>query len=307
MRVGIFGATGFVGSYLVDALVEAGHEPVALVRAGHDGRLRHAERCELVSGDIGDDDAVARVAAQVQAVIYNIGILREFPRRGITFEGMQHEAVRRVVDAAGRHGAERFLLMSANGVERCRTAYQVSKRRGEQYLEASGLDWTIFRPSVIFGDPRGRMEFATQLKRDVIDSPAPAPLFYTGLLPTGAGSFEMSPVHVGDVARAFVTALARPETIGKTLELGGPARLSWRAILETIAEAGGSRKAMLPVPAFGVSTAALLLERFESFPLTRDQLKMLLEGNTCSSDDLRGLGIEPTPFDVEHLAYLRSH
>lgn len=307
MKVAIFGATGFVGSHLVDALVEAGHEPAALVRPGGESRLQHLDRCRVVEGDIDSAAAIDAALSDADAAIYNIGILREHPKLGITFDGLQHEAVRRAVDAAKRQGVGRFLLMSANGVERGGNAYQVSKRRGEEYLEASGLDWTVFRPSVIFGDPRGRMEFASQLKRDIVDSPLPAPLFYAGLLPTGAGAFEMSPVHVRDVAQAFVAALNRPDTIGQTLELGGPTALSWRQILQTIAAASGKDKLMVPVPALGVSTAAMLLERFESFPLTRDQLSMLLEGNTCSSDALRQLGIDPMPFDVDHLIYLRTN
>jgi NADH dehydrogenase len=63
---------------------------------------------------------------------------------------------------------------------------------------------------------------------------------------------------------------------------------------------------MLPVPAFGVSTAAALFERFERFPVTRDQIRMLLEGNTCSDQDLRGLWIDPRSFDSANLAYLNS-
>ena len=87
---------------------------------------------------------------------------------------------------------------------------------------ASELDWTIFRPSVLFGDPRGRMEFATQLYRDIIGSPMTAPLFYDGLLPFGAGAMQMSPVHVGDVAEVFGKSLQRKEGVGRE-ERGRPA------------------------------------------------------------------------------------
>jgi NADH dehydrogenase len=304
MRIAIFGGTGFVGSYIIDALVEAGVQPVVLVRRGHEHRLRHADSCIAVHGDIDDDEAIMQVIGQSDAVIYNIGILREIPARDITFRALQYEAVRRVIDAAGWHGVKRFILMSANGVDAEQTAYQQTKRQAERYLIDSDLDWTIFRPSVIFGDPRGRMEFASQLRTDIVDSPLPAPLFYSGLLPLSAGDFCLSPVYVGDVARAFSTALQWPTTIGQTLELGGPASLSWREILETIAATIGKRKLMLPVPAIGVSTAAALLERFESFPITRDQLQMLLLGNTCTSDALKRLGIEPIAFDSQSLVYL---
>jgi NADH dehydrogenase len=306
MRVAVFGGTGFVGSHIVDAMTDNDMHPVLLVRPGHEHRVRHPERCTLINGTIDDTTATDMVLEQADAVIFNIGILREFPARGITFQQLQQDAACRVIDAAVGHGVTRFLLMSANGVEAEQTSYQKTKRHAERHLMASGLEWTIFRPSVIFGDPRGRSEFATQLHHDVVASLLPAPLFYEGMLPHAAGEFMLSPVHVKDVAQAFVTALLWPTTIGQTLDLGGPESLTWREILTRIAAATGRQKLMLPVPAFGVSTAAALLDRFESFPVTRDQLSMLLQGNTCSSAALNRLGISPTAFDAETLQYLNN-
>jgi NADH dehydrogenase len=306
MRVAIFGGTGFVGSYLVDALIEAGMQPALLVRRGHEHRVRQADLCHLVEGDIARAESVHELLAGADAAIYNIGILREAPARGVTFDELQYKAPRRIIDAASQLGVRRFLLMSANGVRPDGTAYQRSKYRAERHLEGSGLDWTVFRPSVIFGDPRGRMEFASQLTRDIVRSPLPAPLFYPGLLPTRAGAFRMSPVHVEDVALAMVRTLADPAWHGQTLHLGGPEELSWREILARLAQAIGRRKTMLPVPALGLAGAAALLERFESFPITRDQLHMLLEGNVCSPHDLERLGIVPRRFDTGHLAYLAA-
>ena len=304
MRVAIFGGTGYVGSHLVRHLVAHGHTPVLLVRPGSESRTADVPGCEVVSGDVADVAAVEQTLAGCDAAVYNIGILREFPSRGITFEALQYEAAARVIDAAGRLRVQRFLLMSANGVDAGETPYQQTKRRAEEHLVASGLDWTVFRPSVIFGDPQGRMEFATQLLRDIVRPPLPAPLFFPGLAATSAGEFQMSPVHVDNVAESFARALEWPTTIGQILELGGPEDLSWRQIIGRIARAVGRRKLMVPVPALGVSTAATLLDRFESFPITRDQITMLLQGNTCGSAALARLGIEPLAFSAENLAYL---
>lgn len=306
MRIALFGGTGFVGSYLVDALVAAGMHPVVLARPGSEQRLRHPESCAVEVGDVFDPEAVARVVQGADAVIYNIGILREFPARGITFERLHFDAAKLVIDAAVSAGARRFLLMSANGVKADGTAYQRTKYLAEQYLATTELEWTVFRPSVLFGDPRGRQEFATQLRQDIVDAPLPAPLFYPGVLPTGAGEFRMSPVHVADVAAAFVAALQRPETSGRVLTLGGPRALSWREIIAAIASAVGRQKLMLPVPACAVSLAAAALERFPAFPITRDQIRMLLEGNTCPPDDLQALGITPRAFDPASLGYLSA-
>ncbi len=306
MRIALFGGTGFVGSYLVDALLKADRHPVLLVRPGSEGKVEQAERCTLISGDVDDRAAIDEVLAEADAAIYNIGILREFPERGIRYDDLHFESAKRTMDACVAAGVKRYLLMSANGVKADGTGYQRSKFMAEQYLATTELDWTVFRPSVLFGKPRGRMEFATQLRRDIIDSPLPAPLFYGGLLPFNAGSMRMSPVHVADVAQAFVTALSRPETIGQVLTLGGPDELSWKEILTTLAGAVGKRKLMLPAPAWAVSVAAGLLDRFPAFPITRDQIRMLMDGNTCSADDLRRLGVTPRRFDADSLSYLNS-
>ena len=88
MKVAIIGGTGFVGSYIIDALIDAGHEPHVLVRSGSESKLHRAGECKLTSGDLGSPEAIESVLAGCDAVIYNVGILREFPRQGITFEAL---------------------------------------------------------------------------------------------------------------------------------------------------------------------------------------------------------------------------
>jgi len=307
MRVGILGGTGFVGAYLVDALLARGHQPVLLVREGAADRVPGGTATEVVGGDIGDAGAVAALVDSTAAIIYNIGILREFPSRGIRFEDLHWLGAKRVMDAALAAGGRRFVLMSANGVRADGTPYQRTKYRAEEYLRTSGLDYSIFRPSVIFGPPRGRTEIATQLARDVIRPPLPAPLFYAGLLPTDAGGFQMAPVHVEEVATAFANAIDDPDTYGKTFLLCGPEDLTWREMLTRIAAASGKpKKPMVPVPADFLRLGALLLDRFAAFPVTADQLRMLLEGNTCEV----GIGAEVVKgrrrFDASELGYLAA-
>lgn len=307
MRVALFGGTGFVGSYLVDALVEHGHEPALLVRPGSAGRVADGAALSIVDGSIDDERALRAVLDGADAAIYNIGLLREFPARGITFRELHFEAARRTMDLAAQAGVRRFVLMSANGVRAQGTEYQCTKYLAEEYLKTTALEWTIFRPSVIFGDPRGRMEFATRLYREVVRSPLPAPLFYQGLLPTGAGGFQLSPVHVQDVARVFVCSLDDPGMAGRIVPLGGPEALSWKEILQRIAGATGHSLLALPVPAWGVRPLAAMLERFAFFPLTRDQLTMLLEGNTCESGAVfAACGGEARRFDRDGLRYLSA-
>jgi uncharacterized protein YbjT (DUF2867 family) len=305
MQVSLIGATGFVGTHLVEHLMATGHRPRLLVRPGQKQRPAWLEDCESVEGTVEDPATVEECVADSDALVYLIGILREEPSRGVTFEGLQFRGVERAIAAARAAGVKRFLLMSANGVKPDGTPYQRTKFQAEEVLKASGLDWTIFRPSVIFGEPRGQMEFCTQIKRDIMDNPLPAPLFYTGLLPFNAGAFKLAPVAVTDVAAAFCHALTHPDTIGQTYDLCGPCALSWKDILTTIASACGKTKIMLPAPAIAVQAIAAALDRFPWFPITRDQITMLLEGNCCTGNNgFDCLEMQPIPFDRVTLGYL---
>jgi uncharacterized protein YbjT (DUF2867 family) len=295
MRVAIIGGTGFVGGYLVDALLAAGHDINALVRPGSEGKLR-SDSIQAVSGDLSSQVALQEALGGCDAVIYNVGILREFPRRGITFEKTQYQGVVDTVAAAKDAGVSRLLLMSAIGVKDPGTRYQSTKRRAEQHALSSGLDVTVLRPSVIFGDPRGTMEFATQLYRDMVRPPIPA---------AGFAGVRMSPVHIEDVADAFVAALGDTSTIGKMIELAGPEVLSWKDMVRRIAAAVGKSKVILPVPIWVMRVGAILFDWLPFYPVTRDQLTMLEEGNTASSAPLEAMINRPaTQFTPASLAYL---
>ncbi len=295
MRVAIIGGTGFVGGYLVDALLAAGHDINMLVRPGSEGKV-HSGAVHVVSGDLSSPEALRDALEGCDAVIYNVGLLREFPRRGITFEQTQYQGVVDTVAAAKEAGVSRMLLMSAIGVKDPGTKYQASKRRAEMHALSSGLDVTVLRPSVIFGDPRGTMEFATQLYRDMVRPPIPA---------AGFAGVHMSPVHIEDVADAFVATLNDAATIGKTIELAGPEILSWKEMVRRIAATAGKAKVILPVPIWVMRVGATLFDWLPFYPVTRDQLTMLEEGNTASSAPLEAIINRPaTQFTPASLAYL---
>ena len=296
MRVAIIGGTGFVGRYLVEALIRRGYNVNVLVRPGSEGKLLPSGCVRKISGDLSDNEALHDELEGTRAVIYNVGLLREFPRRGITFEQAQYQGVVDTVAAAKDEGISRMILMSAIGAKDPGTKYQSTKRRAEIHALESGLDVTVLRPSVIFGDPRGAMEFATQLYRDMIRPPIPAVSF---------PGVRMSPVHIEDVADAFVAALDDADTIGKIIELGGPEILTWKEIVERAAAGAGKRKLVLPMPIWLMRLGATLFDWLPFYPVTRDQLTMLSEGNMAPSDALEKLiGRPARPLNEESLRYL---
>lgn len=305
MRVAIIGGTGFVGGYLIESLLDSGHSVSTMARPGSEIKLRRAGQLRITEGSLSSSDAIQETCDACDAVIYTVGILREFPRQGITFEETQLLGVERTIVAAKKAGVTRFLLMSANGVRAHGTPYQDTKFRAEERVRNSGLEFTIFAPSVIFGNPRGLMEIATQLYVDMVVPLLPAIGFYTGWNPT-SGKVMMSPVHVEDVAQAFVNALQGDSMLWQKVYLGGPEALSWPEMIARIAAAAGKTKTIIPMPIGAMKLAALLLDWLPKFPVTRGQLTMLAEGNVVKPDELaRIIGREPRRFDSESLFYLR--
>ena len=197
--------------------------------------------------------------------------------------------------------------MSANGVKEQGTGYQSTKYRAEEYLKSSGLNYTIFRPSLVFGKPKNDQEFCSQLRDTMLKLPIPAPLFFAGLNITSAGQFSMSPIHVENVADFFVKSIQNEKHYMKTYELGGTKSFNWKEIIKTIASALKKNKFMIPAPVMPIKLVAALFDRFKIFPITRDQLTMLLEGNTCDSSNLfSDFDIQPIDFNSKNLSYLRK-
>ena len=307
MKVAVFGGTGFVGSYILDELLAQGHQAKLLVRADSESKLSTFSQIEAVFGNVSDINKIEETLDDCEAAIYLIGIIRQFPGKGITFEELHFQSAKRVIHAAEKAGVKRFILMSANGVKPNGTPYQSSKWLAEQVLKESTLDWTIFRPSLIFGDPKGKIEFCTQLRDDMLSLPIPAPLFHHGLIPKNAGEFEMSPIHVKNVTTFFVAALSKDSTYGKRYNLGGTDTFTWKQLIKQIATGVGKIKWTMPAPVFPIKMAAGMLDRFSFFPITKDQLTMLLEGNTCDSKEVfEEFKIDPIPMNKDTLNYLNQ-
>tara|TARA_B100001142_G_scaffold317546_1_gene358618 strand:+ start:2653 stop:3576 length:924 start_codon:yes stop_codon:yes gene_type:complete len=285
MRVAVFGGTGFVGTYLTTKLIEHNYKLSLLVRSEHLEKDRRSSDLKTTNGSINSVSAINHTLGNCDYVIYNIGILEEVPKLGITFQSIQFDGLKAVVDQSLKLGVKKFILMSANGAKSVGTNYQVTKYNAEEYLKNSGLIYTILRPSVIFGDPQGKMEFITQLYQELIIPPLPAANFFKGFLPI-QGSVKMSPVHIDDVVEVFCLALKLNHTNNKTYNLGGPQILSWYEILKCIAATTKKNKIFIPVPIVIMKLLARLFQWLPFFPVTFEQLQMLEENNIADKDEL---------------------
>jgi len=295
MRVLVTGATGFVGREVVYELLQRGHEVRALVRPGSEKRLKSDPRVEVLAGDCLLPETVAPAVAGCDAVIHLVGIIREFPGRGVTFEQVHVQATRNLVDQAKAAGARRYLQMSALGARpEPADPYHVTNFRADEYVMGSGLTYTIFRPSVIYG-PRDQSInlFVRQIRR----------LSFFPII--GDGSYQLQPVPVLTVARAFALALELPRTENRIYDVGGPEPLSFDDLIDTIARVLGRRLKKMHQPVWCMRFAANLCGRFRWFPLTPGQLSMLLEGSTCDPTAFyQDFGLEPTPFAAGLARYL---
>jgi NADH dehydrogenase len=299
MRVFLTGATGYVGQAVTQASLLHGHDLQILVRSGSEHKLQLSAadrpRVTIVHGDVLDAASVEQGMHNCDAVIHLVGIIREFPARSITFDRLHVQSTRHITESAQKLGIKRYVHMSALGARvGSLSGYSHSKGLAERIVRESDLDWTIFRPSIIFGP---KDEFVNMLADMIRKAP---------LLPIiGSGEYRLQPIALEQVAAAFAQSLTMPETIRNTYDVGGPESFSYNEMLDEIASALGKKKPKLHVPLAVMRPIIRLMERYSFFPITRAQLYMLLEGNTCDPTPFQhAFGMQPVPFALGIRQYL---
>ena len=276
MKIFLTGATGYVGRQVVRDLVRAGHRVVALVRKGSEQKLPegNAGTITIVNGDIHKPESYRDALHSCGAIINLPGLLREFPNKGITFEGVHFLGTKFLVAEAQKMGTPRFIQMSALGVRLgAKPKYQETKFRAEEYLKASGLRWTIFRPSLMFGNEKeGFVNFISVLQDLLGMVPFVVPVL-------GDGEYRFQPVSLQNVSEGFVKALTNDRSVGKTYDVAGPDRYTYNELLDVVMDAAGKYKIKIHQPMPLMKAMASMLGGFKFFPVSRDQITMLEEEN----------------------------
>jgi NADH dehydrogenase len=271
MRVAVVGGTGFIGRRVVATLSERGFEPVTLSRRTGFGPKR-------LEG--------------AGAVVNLAGIKRERGRQ--TFEAVHVTLVRELAAAMKDAGVRRLVHVSVVVARPDpRLPYHDTKHRGEVAVRESGLDWTILRPSVVYGEGD---DLLTNL----------VPLLRPGVFPlVGRGRAPMSPVDVDDVARAVVAAL-RPEAIGRTFDVVGPDRIGYADVVRTVSEAAKLPALLVPTPVALLRLGASAMERvLPNPPATSAQVAMLEEGLAGDPEPARrALELSTAPFTAPRIRTL---
>ncbi len=235
----------------------------ALVRRAEDGTQLAGWGAELVTGDITDPASLREATAGCTHVVHLVAILTGSPA---DFERVMTQGTKDLVAAATAAGVERFVLMSALGTSeasRETVPYYAAKWAEEQAVLASGLSYTIFRPSFVFGRGGALPLFIKQVRY----SPAVTVI--------GDGLQRSQPIWVEDVASFFADAVGNAKAENRTFELGGPDTVDWNELYLTIARVLGKRRRLVHVP-FGIARAgAQLTRRLPKAPLSPDQVTML--------------------------------
>ncbi|HEY0257643.1 MAG TPA: SDR family NAD(P)-dependent oxidoreductase, partial [Candidatus Methylacidiphilales bacterium] len=199
----VTGGTGFVGQEIVRELVAQGYRVRLLAR--HPERADSlGDRPEIVRvrGDVLKPETLPAAMNGVEAVIHLIGVIAETSQ--VTFEQAHTEVTSHLLAAAKKAGVTRYLQMSALGTRAgARSRYHITKWEAEELVRRSGMDWTIFRPSLIYGyDERDRL---LNLLRRLLSWPLDLLQLRAFPLLNG-GRALVQPVSVREVAHCFVRA-----------------------------------------------------------------------------------------------------
>jgi len=290
----VLGGTGFIGRHVVARLVAAGHRVTVLTRRRAAARhLILLPTVDVVEGDPLDAATLARLAVPVSAVTNLAGILHE--RGAQTFARVHVELPRLIVDACRTAGVQRIVHMSALGADaQGPSRYLRSKGEGEAIVEASGLDWTIFRPSVVFGREDRFLNLFAKLA---------AALPVLAVASPGA---RFQPVYVRDVAACVQHALADDATIGQRYALCGPKAYTLRELMAYAAEVSGHPRPIIGLGPTASRLQALVLEMLPGDLMSRDNLLSMTRDNVCEGPFPPVFGLTPTALEAVVPSYLSA-
>ena len=300
-RICVLGGSGFIGSALCAGLVHDGHAVTVLTRRA--ARARHLcvlPGLRVVECNPAHRPSLARALAGHDALVNLVGILNESGRDGSGFQRAHADLAAAAVGTCRSAGVERLLHMSslAADADRGPSHYLRSKGAAERLVrdEGSGLRWTIFRPSVVFG------------AGDSFTNRFAALLRMMPVLPLARPDARFAPVWVGDVVAAFRRALGDPATAGEIFELCGPEVFTFREIVEFIRAALQLRRGIVGLPDPLARLQAMVMDFVPGKPFSTDNYLSLTLDSVCTANGFSRLGLAPHSLESIAPGYLtREH
>jgi len=289
----VTGGTGFVGSHLVRRLAQEKIQTRCLVRrTSNIGRIK-ASGIEFVYGDVNDKESLKKAVEGVEAVIHLVGIIVE--HKGATFEIIHTQGTKNLIEASKEAGVKRFIYISALGArENARSRYHITKWEAEQLVMNSGMEYVIFRPSIMIGEWGA---FITMLSRIVRQAP---------LIPIIDGESMVQPIYVENTVDCIIKSLSEPETTSRIFEIAGPRQITYRELFLTLMDVLSVKKPTIEIPIWLMVPVAYVLERvMDKPPITTQQLIMLQEDNICDIGEMQEVfNLKLVPFKDALRAFL---
>jgi len=291
----VTGASGFVASHLIPRLYKEGHKIRCLVTSQAEGARIKAPGAELAIGNVTDPASLRVAADGADTVIHLVAVIRE--SKNATFERVNVEGTRNMIEAARSAGVKRFIHMGALGAtDNPDYKYLHSKWLGMEAVKNSGLDYSILQPSVMFGEGAG---FIASLLRSINMAPFIVPI-------AGDGNTKLQPIWVGDVV-SCVMKLVDGDKKGETCQIGGPEILTYDAMIDEILRSMGQKKTKVHIPRWLMKLGVAVMDALlKNPPVTMVEFKSMDIPNITDPDAVeKQFGFKPMPLR-DGLGYLRS-
>lgn len=289
----ITGATGYIGRHLVARLVEQGERPRCLVRdLKRAANVLPAGQVELIQGDTTQESSLSAALQSVDTIVHAAFMTADRKQGpGNHYEETNVYGTQRLVHAAEAAGVKRIVEISGLGTKQDKPgSYMEGRYLAEQALIKSSLDWTIIRPSVLFGKGAPFIKGLV----DLIHSAPVVPLI-------GGGKVRFQPIYVEDVITVILKVLAEPErTRNKIYTIGGPEYYSFSQVLDELLHATHLRRPKLYAPTLLVGIGAAAMEAIlPKPPLTRAAMALFSFDNITDLNSVeRDFGFLPQSFHL---------
>ncbi|HEY7348931.1 MAG TPA: NAD(P)H-binding protein [Ktedonobacterales bacterium] len=293
----ITGSTGFVGRHLVKRLVAEGEKPRCLARSQQKAaQVLPIEKVEVAVGDTTRLGTLEPAMRGIETLVHSAFVTADIKeRRDVSYQGVNVEGTRNVVEAAQRAGVKKIVLVSGLGTKPDKPgSYMQGRYLAEQYVKTSGLAWSIIQPSIQFG---AQAAFFKGLA-DLIRTAPVAPII-------GTSQRKFQPIWVEDVAQCLMKQIREESRSGKTYVVGGPEQFTYGEILDMLANALGKKRLKAPMPMpLAYLGAAVMQTVLPRPPITTAALTLFtFEQTTDLTAVEREFGFQP----LSWRAYLAEH
>jgi NADH dehydrogenase len=294
--IAIIGGSGFIGSHLVNALVELGKDVRIATRRRYNARHLTLLPIDVIETDVFDPVELARFVENADAVINLVGVLHSWRGNpyGPEFAKAHVELPMKIAAACEGKGVHRLIHMSAIGADpKGPSMYLRSKGDGEKTVRQAALATTIFRPSVVFGPEDAFLNKFAFLQR------------VFPVIPLAMPDAKFQPVYVGDVAKAIVNTLDLDAACGRTYELGGPTVYRLEQLVKLCGDIIGRHARIIRLPDALARLQAMTFEMAPGEPvITRDNLDSMKVESVLSGPLAPELGLEPASIETIAPVYL---